>query len=173
MYFDETEFRAYMHQHSGILYAFLLKRVSCSSDADDLLQELFIRVYQHLDRKGEYPQSAWLFTVARNLLTDLYRKNGRRPEVTNIETTPESLFPISDFDAVQSRVDYDLFFAHTQVILNERDKMIFWMYARHGFTFREIEERLGLAKSTVHDSYKRTVRAMKDYFSDETTIHNV
>jgi len=173
MYFDETEFRAYMHQHSGVVYAFLLKRVSCSSDADDLLQELFIRLYKRLQYMNEYPSSSWLFTVARRLLIDLYRKNGRQPETTNMETTPESLFPISDFDAVQSRVDYDLFFAHTQVALEERDRMIFWMHARHGFTFREIGERLGLAKSTVNDSYRRTVDRMKEYFSDETSTNYV
>ena len=61
------------------LRSFIRKRVSDSSDAEDILQEVFTelveayRMFQTIDQAG-----AWLFRVARNRITDFFRK--KKPE---------------------------------------------------------------------------------------------
>ena len=61
------------------LRAFLARRVPPGVDADDLLQDVFLRVVRHLDtlRATERPE-AWLFQIARNALRDALRTRQRR-----------------------------------------------------------------------------------------------
>ena len=61
------------------LRAFLVRRVPPGVDADDLLQEVFLRVIKHLGslRATDRPE-AWLFQIARNALRDSLRARQRR-----------------------------------------------------------------------------------------------
>jgi RNA polymerase sigma-70 factor (ECF subfamily) len=61
------------------LRAFLARRVPAGMDADDLLQEVFVRVIRRLNtlRATERPE-AWLFQIARNALRDSLRARQRR-----------------------------------------------------------------------------------------------
>jgi RNA polymerase sigma-70 factor, ECF subfamily len=69
------------HAFSDGLRAFLRSKIANDSDAEDLHQEVFLRVYQNI---GSLKQSerlqAWLFQVARNAIADFYRRRTPRPE---------------------------------------------------------------------------------------------
>ena len=76
------------------LQGFIRKRVRTSEDANDILQDVY---YQLLDAdrfmKPIDQMSAWLFTVARNRITDLYRKKKPEPMPEYLsENEGESLF---------------------------------------------------------------------------------
>lgn len=62
-------------QERNRLFNFIRKRVKSTLDAEDILQDVF---YQFVRVSGEVETiekaSAWLFQVARNKITDLYRK---------------------------------------------------------------------------------------------------
>lgn len=61
------------------LRAFLARRVPAGVDADDLLQEVFLRVIRHVNtlRATDRPE-AWLFQIARNAVRDSLRARQRR-----------------------------------------------------------------------------------------------
>lgn len=63
------------------LLAFLAARVARAQDAEDLVQEVLMRVHARGDQLDE-PQrrEAWAYRIARNLLVDHYRRQGRSPE---------------------------------------------------------------------------------------------
>lgn len=70
------------------VYGYLLGRVSDPDTARDLLQETFLRVWRRLEEvRAIAPerQRAWIFAVARNLVTDTYRARATR------EATGEAL----------------------------------------------------------------------------------
>ena len=63
------------------LRAFILKRVSDEAEADDILQEVFLRVHQHLDRLEDPNRLlSWIFQITRHVIVDHYRSSDRRPE---------------------------------------------------------------------------------------------
>jgi RNA polymerase sigma-70 factor (ECF subfamily) len=70
------------HVHQG-LRAFILKRVNSEADADDLLQEVFVRVHRQL-RQLKHPDRlvSWIFKIARHAIIDHYRSAERHPETT-------------------------------------------------------------------------------------------
>jgi RNA polymerase sigma-70 factor, ECF subfamily len=66
------------HALSDDLLAFLRRRLPNDADAEDLLQETFLRVHDRLAtlRNGERLTS-WTYQIARNLVTDYFRGKGR------------------------------------------------------------------------------------------------
>ncbi len=68
--------------HSGELRGWLRQRVSSPAEADDLLQDLFIKALRQGERFCElHNDRAWLFEVARNTLTDHLRVHRDTVEV--------------------------------------------------------------------------------------------
>lgn len=72
----ETEFRRLFDAHRAAVHAYLAGRTGDRQTAADLTQDVFLRVWQHLDTVTGMPddgQRAWIFTVARNLSIDAGR----------------------------------------------------------------------------------------------------
>ena len=70
------EVKQLWQKYSNQLQNFLLSKVNNRSDVEDLLQEILIKTHQKLNTVKEPEKvSAWLFQIARNTLTDYYRKS--------------------------------------------------------------------------------------------------
>ena len=66
--------------HKG-LRVFIVKRVRNEAEADDILQEVFLRVHRHLDTLNEPDRVvSWVFQIARNVIIDHSRAVQRRQE---------------------------------------------------------------------------------------------
>lgn len=73
----EAEFRRLYEAHRGAVHAYFAGRTGDRQSAADLMQEVFLRAWQHLDKLSSLPedgQRGWLFTVARNLSVDAARR---------------------------------------------------------------------------------------------------
>ena len=76
---DESAFVALYEQYQPAVYTYLCYRMGDRMLAEDLTAEVFIRLLDRLATLDvrERPLLAWLYTIAANLATDHYRKNGR------------------------------------------------------------------------------------------------
>lgn len=142
------------------LKGFIRKRVRSTEDADDILQEVY---YQLLDAdrlmKPIDQISAWLFTVARNRITDLYRKKKPEPMPEYLsETEGESLFAeLNDLmfdngstpetDYLRSLVWIEVDKALTE--LPEEQRLVFELTEMKGFSFKAISEQTGVPVNTL------------------------
>lgn len=58
------------------IYRYVRSRINNRWDTDDVVSNVFLKAYQHYgDARG--PEKAWLVTIARNSVTDFYRRSGR------------------------------------------------------------------------------------------------
>ncbi len=80
-------------QYCCRLLAFIRRRVSNDADAEDILQEVFIRVHRSLCCSNAWnkPES-WIYQVTRNLIIDYYRRRRDWAEI------PEDLAVEAEFD---------------------------------------------------------------------------
>lgn len=72
-----------------------IRRISyfSSEDIEDILQEVFIKVYKNLNNFDEsYKFSTWIFQITRNSTIDAIRKNGSRPQEISLEKNDLNLF---------------------------------------------------------------------------------
>ena len=67
--------------HDGIR-GFIAKRVSDQSHAEDVLQDVFVRVHRQLESVNDpHRIVSWIYQVTRNAIIDYYRRPGRRHEI--------------------------------------------------------------------------------------------
>lgn len=72
-----------IERHSERLFHFLIRLLQNESDAEDLAQESFVRVYQHRSRFDSRQKfSTWLYAIASNLARDRFRWRARHPQVS-------------------------------------------------------------------------------------------
>lgn len=70
-------FERYLERFRGPIFTYVNRLVRDEATAEDIAQETFVRLYKELDRIRDETASAWLYRVARNLVTDYIRK--KRP----------------------------------------------------------------------------------------------
>jgi RNA polymerase sigma-70 factor, ECF subfamily len=86
---DAAAFEALIEAYGKRLYGFLYRLTGHRDDADDLLQEVFVRVVRMIDKyEHEGRFEAWLFRIAVNLTRDRGRRAGRSPMVSATEFRP-------------------------------------------------------------------------------------
>jgi RNA polymerase sigma-70 factor (ECF subfamily) len=72
------------------LFAFIRSRVKNKMEAEDILQEVFIKVHLHLKSlKDQQRLIAWLYQVSRNAIQDYYRKQRNFVSIDNMEPRQE------------------------------------------------------------------------------------
>ena len=72
----EAEFGRLYEAHRTAVHAYFTGRTGDPQSAADLMQDVFLRAWQHLEKLADMPddrQRAWIFTVARNLAIDAHR----------------------------------------------------------------------------------------------------
>jgi RNA polymerase sigma-70 factor (ECF subfamily) len=132
------------------LMHFLLRSRRSSSEADDLRQEVYVRVYEAAKQKIPHPAKPFLFAVARNLLVDRVRHE----QVVAIET-------VADVDTLAVAIDEpgpDRSVIARQELrrleaaiarLPRRCRQVVVLSRIEGLSRREIAARLGIGEATV------------------------
>jgi len=145
-----------INDYSKRLLGFIRKRVSNESDAEDILQDVF---YQLIGNTQPIEQlTGWLFTVARNKITDKKRKH--KPELLEdifSDANGEEMLNWTElfFDNDNNpETDYlrSLFWEALNNALNElpeEQKSVFVLNELEGVPFKEISEQTGAALNTL------------------------
>ena len=79
---EERAFQELVERYQGRLLNFVYRTIGDREKAEDLVQEVFIRVYRHLHRFDTSKKfSTWIYTIASNLAKNELRNRSRNPLV--------------------------------------------------------------------------------------------
>lgn len=170
----EKQHLADIIKNQGIrLQGFIRKRMRNSEDAEDILQEVYYQLAD-ADRllKPIDQMAAWLFTIARNRITDLYRKKKTESLPGYLsETDDDSLFAeISDlmFDNGSTpETDYLRSLVWTELDkalgeLPEEQRLVFELTELKGLSFKEISAQTGLPVNTLISRKRYAVLVLRE-----------
>jgi len=145
-------------QYSRRLMAFIRSRVGDDAEAEDILQEVFIRVHRHLCCQPEWnkPES-WFYQIARNLIIDHYRR--RREIVELLESVP------AEPDLPEENPEAVLALSLKEMVneLPETYRQALLLTEYQGLTQKQLAESLGLSLSGAKSRVQRArekLRAM-------------
>ncbi len=94
----QREFEQLVRRHSAAAFNVAYRMTGNRSDAEDLTQETFVRIYRALPRlRAEGASAAWVRRIAVNLCVDALRRKGKAPFFYGIADLPAR----SDDDAIQ------------------------------------------------------------------------
>lgn len=147
------------------LRAYLARRFPVLGDHEDLMQETYARVLR-ARRKGQLTSvKAFLFTVARNLALDTFR---RRHAVVHEAVTDEVHLPL-----LEETGDAGVALEHSQrqellieavASLPDRCREVLMLRYLDGMSYKDIGDRLGISPHTVKVHKVRGMRACTNYF---------
>jgi RNA polymerase sigma-70 factor (ECF subfamily) len=101
---DAGAFETLYRRHRGPLYRFVLRAIKQRSAAEELFQEVWIRVIESRSRYAPRARfTTWLYTIAHNLLVDHWRKKGLSLVSLDAEDVPlDSANPARQVEARES-----------------------------------------------------------------------
>lgn len=158
---DSESYEALYRSHVGRIHALCLRMARNQSEADDLTQETFIRVWQRLGSfRGESGFSTWLHRVAVNVVVSELRRRGRwRERMADEEAGANVAAPV----AFSPGGDLDLERAISA--LPPRARLVFLLHDLEGWKHSEIAEQAGLAVGTTKAHLHRARQLLRKELS--------
>lgn len=161
-------FRLLVQEYSERLYWHIRRIVHLHEDADDCLQDVFIKVWKNIDRfQGNSSLYTWLYRIATNEALGMAKKNKRMTIVPSETENGESILerelkadPYFEGDAVQIKL------AEAIDQLPEKQKAVFLLRYYEELKYEEISEILetsvGALKANFHHAAKKIEEFMKE-----------
>ena len=144
---------------SAKLKSFIRSRVENEQAAEDILQEAFLRIHQRLAALGDAERvEAWVYRIARNLITDHYRARGRDRKDLPLESEPPET-PEADNLNHNAEVAGWLPAAIENLPEGYRDAVR--LYELQGLSQAEIASRLGISLSGAKSRVQRGREKLK------------
>jgi RNA polymerase sigma-70 factor, ECF subfamily len=164
----EAEFRRLYDAHRDAVHAYLIGRAGGRQLAADLLQEVFLRVWRHLDTVAGLPadrQRGWIFTVARNLSIDAGRHDRIAAGAEQALAAEPARPAASPSDSVISTERAAIVAAAIRQ-LPEPQRVTLALAAAGGLTSPQIGAALGIPPGTVRYRLSVARRALAEALGD-------
>ena len=173
---EERAFEELVDRYQGRLLNFVYRTIGDRDRAEDLVQEVFIRVYRHIgrfDRSKKF--STWIYTIASNLAKNELRNRSRNPLVLfqTIKAKFEDEERPLQFEDVHTRPD-DLFRKrHLREMVEQsvgqlpaHHREVFVLRELEGKSYEEIAEIMETPIGTVMSRLHRGRRQLRGLLAD-------
>jgi len=162
---DPEAFRQIVESHSRKIFKTAFRLTGTEENADDVVQETFLRAYRNLHRFDARAQfGTWLYRIAINCSMDLMRKESRRAA----RETTEDKVEIADLATDDPRPDRlaassELGRAVSAVLkeLSPTERTAFVLRHFEGYSSVEIGRMLGIRSGATRNAVFRAVRKLR------------
>jgi RNA polymerase sigma factor (sigma-70 family) len=140
------------------MFAICLRYTKNQMDAEDTLQEGFVKLYNNLHRfRGEGSFDGWVRRIFVNTAIEHIRKK-------NLNITSGEGLENSIADRHKSALDnlYEKDIIKSSMDLSEGYRTVFNLYAVEGFSHKEIANRLGITESTSKSQFSRAKAILRN-----------
>jgi len=165
---DAAAFDELMRRYKHPVLNFIFRMLGNAHDADDVAQDVFVRVYQNLDTyQPKMKFSTWLFALARNAAIDRLRWRARH-RAESIESVPEIIASSGTAEDVNAR-DIGGQIAAAVANLPEDQRTAIVLSEYHGMSYAEIAGVLRCSEKSVESRLYRarqTLRAALQHLLD-------
>ena len=178
-------FEELMKRHQKSVFGFIFRFVGNREKAEDLLQEVFLRVIKsaaNYRMKAKF--TTWLYTIARNICIDEARKRAKRTEVSlnrniskdqgdggktfldNVEDQRSD-----DGSSFTMRKEFRKKLEQALSELPSEQREVFLMREFSGLKFREIASVVGVPENTVKSRMRYALDALRGHLEEFRGVH--
>ena len=157
---QDAQKEALYREYSGKVYGYIRSRISDTQIVEDLVSDVFVKIYEKLHSFDESRASlsTWIYTIARNTLTDYFRT---RKQTVELIDTQES---IPDAEDDLCRVETLETLAKALETLDRREREIVILHFYSGKTLKEIAAQLHISYAYVKVLQVRAFAKLKKFF---------
>mgnify|MGYP001114919988 CR=1 FL=1 len=158
---DKVAFEALYHHYSAPLLASLIRLVKSKSLAGELLQDTFIKIWERRQLTDpNQPFRPWLFTIARNLVYDYFRKASRDKKLHNTLLQLATDYFVHVEEAVLNKEIADQLREAIDALPPQR-RQVFRLCREEGKTYEEVSRLLDISTSTISDHIVKANRFLQ------------
>jgi RNA polymerase sigma-70 factor (ECF subfamily) len=161
---DQAAFRLLVERHGRSIYRMAYRIAGQHEDAEDVVQETFVRAYRQLDRfEARANFSTWLYRIGFNCAIDHVRARRTRETPSAPETleylAAESPRPTTDDLVYAGQIQEQV--AQALTSLTEQERTAFVMRHYHECAIEEISDALGVKTNAAKHAVFRAVKKMR------------
>ncbi len=158
---DEKAFEEIVHCIYNKLFPFVVSLVKSEEEANDLLQEVFLKIWVHRSSFSSITNPmGWIYTVIANTASNHIRTRLRR------ETRVKKYqFRTSSVEMMEEQLDAKF----TQTLIDDavnalppKKKQVFLLSKKEGLSRKEIAERLNISENTVRNQLSDAVQFLRE-----------
>ena len=158
----QPEFESLVAAHSAEIFAYLWRMVRDEADAQDCLQEAFLRAYRACDRlDGRAQHRAWLYRIATNVALTHLKRRGREaarraplvPDLADAEPLPgEAAIRRETLAAIAAAVES----------LPEQQRAALILRKYQDLSYAEIADTLGCSEESARANVYQAIRKLRN-----------
>jgi len=163
---QDSAFKTLLHEHKERLYWHIRNIVKTHDDADDVLQNTFIKVYKNISKfKGNSKLYSWLYRIATNESITHLNKMAKQKNISvddvNIQLA-DNLYADSYYsgDEIQEKLQKAL------ALLPQKQQLVFNMKYFEEMKYESISEVLGTSVGALKASYHHAVKKIENYLTN-------
>lgn len=151
--------------HGAALFAFALNGLGDRTDAEDCVQEAFIRAWKGRERYSSSRGSVrtWLFAIERNLIIDSLRSRARRPSPSAEQKIESASDPVTEDLVIVERLA--IYEALAALSVEHREVIV--AVKLDGMEYQELSERTGIPVATLRTRMYYGLRSLRKTLGDD------
>lgn len=163
----ETAYRELLQLYKERLYWHIRKIVISHDDADDVLQNTFIKVYRNIDKfKGDSKLFSWLYRIATNESITYINKNAKRLQITNEEHQTNAINNLTadvyfEGDAIQLKLQKAI------ASLPQKQQLVFNMKYFEDLKYKDMSEILDTSEGALKASYHIATKKIETFLTSD------
>jgi RNA polymerase sigma-70 factor (ECF subfamily) len=169
---DMVAFDTIYNRYCKRLYVFVLSYIKQEADAEGIVQEVFIKIWEAREKIDIYASfESFLFTIAYNSTISLLRK---RVNETKYLDHLKARQQVNNADDIIEEIHFNELNEKVKLLLNEltpRQKEIFQLSRDEGFTHEEIAKKLNVSVSTVNNHMVSALSFLKTKIDNNMIIN--
>lgn len=162
---QQMAFQQLLDTYKRPLYSHIRSIVIDHDDADDVLQNTFVKVFQYLKGfKGESKLFSWMYRIATNEAITFVNQKAKRGRITSEELQQKMVGNLRadtyfDGDEIQVKLQKAI------ALLPEKQQLVFKMKYFQEIKYEEMSEILGTSVGALKASYHHAVKKIEDYMT--------
>lgn len=169
---DMLAFDKVYELYSHKLFSFVYKILKDEAEADDVVQEVFVKIWESRHKLDDYKLlNSYIFTIAYNNSIDLIRK--RINNTKYLEHLKKSVV-INFTPTIISQIEFNELNIQTEKLianLPDRQKQVYLLHREEGLTYPEIAEKLGISKNTVENHMAKALKYLRENMDNSLLIN--
>jgi len=163
---DAEAFRLLVDNHSRVIFRVAYRMTGNEHDADDVVQETFLRAYRQIDHFEERANfGTWLHRIAINCSLDLLRSRGRHARQYGGDPSDEEMNVKSDApqpDRLLLSAEMQQHVAKAMELLSGNERTAFLLRHFEGMPVEEIGKTLGIQVNAAKHTIFRAVKKLRE-----------
>jgi RNA polymerase sigma-70 factor (ECF subfamily) len=164
----EVAFRELISQYKERLYWHIRKIVITHDDADDVLQNTFIKIFKNIDQfKEDSKLYSWMYRIATNESITFINKRAKERNIDSTEILTELVSSLQS-DVYFSGDEIQLILQKAVASLPQKQQLVFNMKYFDDLKYHEISEILETSVGALKASYFHAVNKIENYIKTQS-----